>query len=184
MSKSNEALRRKWIAYWRGRDAAVEAGRTDYPPVPEDLHDLCCGARTRAGTPCKMRGLFRSGRCKLHGGLSTGPKSEAGKAKSAQNAKRGRMGNEPHEGLKKPDVELSPMPRAQSFTPFQEPTAAYAEAALGPGSNSETPKVSPRVRCVDCAHMSAAHTCMLGVDKGLSMGALRECSLFSLSPYG
>lgn len=47
--------------------------------------ELTCGARTRAGTPCKQRGLYSNGRCKLHGGLSTGPRTEAGKASSARN---------------------------------------------------------------------------------------------------
>lgn len=44
-----------------------------------------CGAKTRAGTPCKQMGIFENGRCHLHGGLSTGPKSEEGKRKSALN---------------------------------------------------------------------------------------------------
>ena len=29
-----------------------------------------CGARTRAGTPCRRYDLYESGRCALHGGLS------------------------------------------------------------------------------------------------------------------
>jgi hypothetical protein len=47
-----------------------------------------CGARTRAGPPCKAppwraRGAFlpRNGRCRMHGGLSTGPRSPEGKAR-------------------------------------------------------------------------------------------------------
>ena len=43
-------------------------------PMPDELRDLTCGAKTRAGTPCKRRDLYKSGRCRLHGGLSTGPK--------------------------------------------------------------------------------------------------------------
>ncbi|MEA3271552.1 HGGxSTG domain-containing protein [Ralstonia pickettii] len=46
---------------------------------------MTCGARTRAGTPCKMTAIHRNGRCKLHGGMSTGPRSNAGKARSAAN---------------------------------------------------------------------------------------------------
>lgn len=38
-----------------------------------------CGAKTRAGTPCKRTDLYASGRCRLHGGLSTGPRTQAGK---------------------------------------------------------------------------------------------------------
>jgi len=44
-----------------------------------------CGARTRAGTPCKRRDLYSNGRCRLHGGLSTGPRTEAGKKRAALN---------------------------------------------------------------------------------------------------
>ena len=29
-----------------------------------------CGAKTRAGTPCKRRARWPHGRCRLHGGLS------------------------------------------------------------------------------------------------------------------
>lgn len=38
-----------------------------------------CGARTRAGHPCKRKGLGKGGRCSNHGGMSTGPKTEAGR---------------------------------------------------------------------------------------------------------
>lgn len=44
-----------------------------------------CGAKTRRGTPCRQLGIFENGRCKLHGGLSTGPKTAEGKRKSALN---------------------------------------------------------------------------------------------------
>lgn len=42
-----------------------------WPPFPEAAHGLACGAKTRAGTPCRRRDLSSNGRCKLHGGLST-----------------------------------------------------------------------------------------------------------------
>jgi hypothetical protein len=38
-----------------------------------------CGARTRASDPCRQPALG-NGRCRLHGGKSTGPRTEAGKA--------------------------------------------------------------------------------------------------------
>lgn len=34
-----------------------------------------CGAKTRQGTPCKKKTL-KNGRCRLHGGKSTGPKNK------------------------------------------------------------------------------------------------------------
>jgi hypothetical protein len=33
-----------------------------------------CGAKNRLGLPCQCKKLYKSGRCKFHGGLSTGPK--------------------------------------------------------------------------------------------------------------
>jgi hypothetical protein len=43
-----------------------------------------CGARTRRGTSCQKRTLANNGRCKLHGGKSTGPRSVSGRARIAQ----------------------------------------------------------------------------------------------------
>jgi hypothetical protein len=69
------------------------------PEIPQDLVGMTCGTRTRAGTPCKLSGLYANGRYKLHGGKSTGPKSEAGRRQSAENGKKGGR------------------PRAQNLTP-------------------------------------------------------------------
>lgn len=55
------------------------------PDFPEALRGLSCGARTRAGTACKQTALLNGGRCKLHGGCSTGPTSPDGKKTSSQN---------------------------------------------------------------------------------------------------
>ena len=38
-----------------------------------------CGAKTSSGNPCKRFGNKRNGRCKLHGGRSTGAKTTQGK---------------------------------------------------------------------------------------------------------
>ena len=42
-----------------------------------------CGARTRRGTACQKTPLAGKTRCRLHGGLSTGPKTTEGKARIA-----------------------------------------------------------------------------------------------------
>ena len=57
----------------------------NYPPFPEECRDMTCGAKTRAGTPCKLTSIYDNGRCKFHGGLSTGPKTQEGKRRSAMN---------------------------------------------------------------------------------------------------
>lgn len=43
-----------------------------------------CGAATREGRPCEMRVEPGSRRCRLHGGLSTGPKTEAARNRLAE----------------------------------------------------------------------------------------------------
>jgi len=45
--------------------------------LPKDQRPRC-GARTRSEEPCKAQALT-SGHCRLHGGLSTGARSKAGK---------------------------------------------------------------------------------------------------------
>ena len=52
--------------------------KKDYKaPVPSSRFDLntlpYCGAKTRSGGLCKHKGNIRNGRCKRHGGASTGP---------------------------------------------------------------------------------------------------------------
>jgi hypothetical protein len=40
-----------------------------------------CGARTRSGRPCKGPAMA-NGRCRMHGGPSTGPRTPGGKERS------------------------------------------------------------------------------------------------------
>jgi len=47
-----------------------------------------CGAKTRAGGTCMMRVEFRKARCRFHGGLSTGPKTTAGRERIAEAQRR------------------------------------------------------------------------------------------------
>lgn len=48
-----------------------------------------CGATKKDGTPCKQMDIYSNGRCKFHGGLATGPTSEAGKEQSRINGRKG-----------------------------------------------------------------------------------------------
>jgi hypothetical protein len=73
-----------------------------YPAFPDDLRDMRCGARTRLGGACKRRDLMLNGRCRLHGGMSTGPKTSEGKARASANLCL-RWRSEPREDLMKPD---------------------------------------------------------------------------------
>ena len=50
-----------------------------------------CSAKTREGSTCKKRPLKGKTRCRLHGGLSTGPRTTEGKARiAAAHYKHGR----------------------------------------------------------------------------------------------
>ena len=54
-----------------------------------DLNKLKqCGAKTRSGKPCKRFGNKQNGRCKLHGGRSTGAVTKEGKLVVKTNAVR------------------------------------------------------------------------------------------------
>jgi hypothetical protein len=59
--------------------------------IPEDG---LCGARTRAGYPCRGIPVFRPpgtpgrARCRLHGGKSTGPRTPEGRARIAESNRR------------------------------------------------------------------------------------------------
>ena len=57
-----------------------------YPPKRDRPR---CGARTRAGGTCKAPALPEKERCRMHGGLSTGPKTPEGKARTLAALKAG-----------------------------------------------------------------------------------------------
>lgn len=48
-----------------------------------------CGAKNRRGLPCQCKLLLKGGKCKFHGGMSTGPKTPEGKARSLAALKEG-----------------------------------------------------------------------------------------------
>lgn len=93
MNISTPGQRKRYKAYWIEHQRIFEEWsarsycypRPIFPEMPADLIDLRCGAKTRAGTPCKLNSLYENGRCKFHGGLSTGATTKEGKAKVAKN---------------------------------------------------------------------------------------------------
>ncbi|MGA0429397.1 MAG: HGGxSTG domain-containing protein [Paracoccaceae bacterium] len=48
-----------------------------------DWQGTLCGARTRAGSPCRRPGTKRNGKCRLHGGSTVGPATLSGLASLA-----------------------------------------------------------------------------------------------------
>jgi hypothetical protein len=71
------------------RHATEQAVQAERPAFPEIYRGMTCGAKTRTGTPCKRGDLYGpSARCRLHGGLSTGPKTAEGKQRAALNGRQ------------------------------------------------------------------------------------------------
>ena len=63
-------------------------------------HRPFCGARCRDGRPCRARAVWlvgeskpRNGRCRMHGGLSTGPRTPEGRAAIAESNRRRAAGS-------------------------------------------------------------------------------------------
>lgn len=58
-------------------------------PYPEFCRGMKCEAKTPSGHPCKNDGTnWGNGRCKYHGGASTGPVTPDGKKKVSLNSGR------------------------------------------------------------------------------------------------
>ena len=66
-----------------------------------------CLAKTRRGTACQKAALKGKARCRLHGGLSTGPRTAEGKARAAAaHTKHGRRSRAHVEKVKAINAEL------------------------------------------------------------------------------
>ena len=84
-------MRRRLKSFYREWRIAAQCGllHGKPPQFPRECIGMLCGAKTRKGGRCRNDGtIFSNGRCKFHGGMSTGPKSAAGKAKAARNGNR------------------------------------------------------------------------------------------------
>jgi hypothetical protein len=150
-----------------------------------------CSARLQGGQLCAGTATTQSGRCKIHGGLSTGPKSKRGKARSAKNGKLG--------GRPRKFIEENPLPNfwqsdgkplanlmAKAIAnPWQNDSKTEANSlvthvadqkktasfGLAPLESSETKLVKTkvvasanvllRVRCCDCRNLSAGYACLV-----------------------
>jgi len=68
--------------------ALIEAGRGTR--FGDSWTGQRCLAKTRGGSPCQKAAIAGKGRCRLHGGASTGPRTEEGRARiAAANFKHG-----------------------------------------------------------------------------------------------
>lgn len=76
---------------WATRVNEAEAAGRHVPSFPRYLRGLTCGAIKKNGKPCRMTTLGANGRCKFHGGASTGPRTPEGRARALENLKLGRL---------------------------------------------------------------------------------------------
>ena len=76
---------------WWARASEAEAAGRYVPSCPRYLRGLTCGAIKKNGTPCGATTLFANGRCKFHGGASTGPRTAEGRARALENLQLGRL---------------------------------------------------------------------------------------------
>lgn len=77
-------------------------------PLPENERPEC-GAETRSNSPCKMQVTPGKERCRLHGGLSTGPKTIAGRERIRSAQKRRWAKNKPEKaGVDRFAIEAPP----------------------------------------------------------------------------
>lgn len=58
--------------------------------LPDHGYHAVCGARTRAGHPCRRQPVPGRSRCPNHGGCSTGPVTAEGRARALAALARGR----------------------------------------------------------------------------------------------
>ncbi len=117
----------RWLA------AVANSGEAE-PPHKQERP--CCGARTRAGHPCKRRYLGRGGKCPNHGGLSTGPRTEAGR-QAISEAQRARWAawRQAH-----PRVELEKPAKQPPAEPSQVDLEELIAAITRP---AEQPRLAP-----------------------------------------
>ncbi|MCI1680462.1 MAG: hypothetical protein LKK36_09310 [Ewingella americana] len=73
----------QWAAYGYRHDQ-----RPPHRPLPDCVVDMRCEATTRAGTSCKRKDIYSNGRCKYHGGMSTGAKTPEGKSRQLEGYRR------------------------------------------------------------------------------------------------
>ncbi|MDA1091441.1 MAG: HGGxSTG domain-containing protein [Proteobacteria bacterium] len=75
----------------------MEEKRQSGEPITPKSKRPRCGAKTRAGGRCmapvvwdRQADVARNGRCRMHGGLSTGPRTEEGLRRTLEAMRAGR----------------------------------------------------------------------------------------------
>jgi len=188
-----------WVEYWTRQE---ETGyRYTGEPFPPELIGMTCGAKNRAGKPCGQKSLYRNGRCKFHGGMATGPTSEAGKEQARINGKKGGRPRK-NTGVKtETHGNTKETPRVADILAREELASAGAtqrEAEIPKSmgclkkltfseqkSAGETHRDSPLIvgrlcRCADCRNLSDEWECMATAKRNHDQAADHLSSLMDV----
>ena len=187
-----EKRKRHRLHYEAAKAEFEELQRNGHPNIrpqlrslPDDLRGLECGAATRAGTPCKQKAIYDNARCKWHGGLSTGPKTEAGKRAAAANGKFGGRGKKRLVDESALSGQLDTEVNGGHGIQMVTKETGLQDVIVSPLVSQKT-VTATNCRCNECAKLSAAWTCLaasrgeLGVDAPVrpELWADRICTAF------
>jgi hypothetical protein len=192
------AMRARRAARARSRasgDLADELEPFDFRP----FLSLKCGAKgKRTGKPCPQLGIFSNGRCRWHGGLSTGPKTNAGKLRSAQNGARRKSSSVDTVGTA---ANAGPMLRPAGGVHCGETLASQALACspqedaplrlrvpigCGPAPQATCPSGLPMTQVLQCLRTASrwgVTASMVAAQLGLAVGEV-EAALVLLERWG
>jgi hypothetical protein len=129
-----------------GAETALQPAPADTDPTPRSGERWAevygqsigpCGARTRSGAPCRQPGVGCGGRCKFHGGASTGPRTAAGRARAALNG---------HAARRSQETMMLQTDLAQVAEATEAPVAALTAQAAAPDHEPVAPLASPAPR--------------------------------------
>jgi len=133
----------------RRRDAAHEAYRK-----PCKRYRLECGARCRSkyGEPCKAKVCIRvrpdgtryaSTRCRLHGGLSTGPRTAEGRARCGEAGRRARAAERTARAIGAAHAVTPPTAPMMYYPPGVWPTLRPLGPIPAPSTQPPVPQAPP-----------------------------------------
>jgi hypothetical protein len=107
-----------------------------------------CGAKTRTGCPCRSPAMT-NGRCRMHGGASTGPRTPEGRARiSAANTTHGFYTPESQAARRRTDTFIAET-RAllaslqQTATPAQTPASRRSSLPQAAPTQQDAPCTPP-----------------------------------------
>lgn len=127
-----DAERQAWFNLPRHLRTVPCPPRYEWQRRPEHLRTIPCGATTRRGEPCRNIHLARNGRCRFHGGNSTGARTPAGRARQREGYRAWLEKKRASKaGRKRTRIYTCDIPRIAGAT-LAEISRSDAQAALTP----------------------------------------------------